>query len=419
MLNILVIGSGGREHALCWKIRQSSLCGELYCAPGNGGIWEVATCIALKDVRDTIAFCKEKDIGLVVVGPEQPLVDGVVDMLKAEGIVVFGPSKRAAQLEGSKAFTKKLCDKYNIPTAAYEEFTDLDAAENYIQTQSYPLVIKADGLAAGKGVVIAEDVLQAADALQFMFQGGFGAAGKKVVIEEFLTGTELSFFALCDGNTAVEFGSAQDHKRAYDNDQGPNTGGMGTYSPPPLATKELHQQIMETIVLPTVAGMKNDGAPFQGVLFAGLMLTKEGPKLIEYNTRFGDPETQVLMARLNSDLVPLLLASANGNLGDATVHYKSEDAVCVVMAAKGYPGEYKKHTVIQGLEQARSMANVMIFHAGTERHGEEIQAVGGRVLGVTALGSTIKDAQAKAYQAVSQIDWPDGFYRKDIANSAI
>lgn len=418
-LNILVIGSGGREHALCWKIKQSPLCADLYCAPGNGGISQVVTCVTLADAPSIVAFCMEKQIGLAVIGPEQPLVEGLADTLRAAHIPTFGPSKKAAQLEGSKAFTKQLCDKYHIPTAAYGEFSDIAAAKAYLNNNPYPQVIKADGLAAGKGVVIAENEKQAFDALEMMFAGGFGIAGHKVIIEEFLLGQELSFFALSDGERAIAFGAAQDHKRAYDNDQGPNTGGMGTYSPPPIATRVLQEEVMQTIIEPTVRAMKKEGMPFQGVLFAGLMLTSEGPTLLEYNARFGDPETQVLMARLDSDLVPLLLACAQGKLENTEVRYKKEAAVCVVMAAEGYPGSYQKGTAINNLSQASALPDTIIFHAGTALENYQIVATGGRVLGVTALGGTLKEAQGKAYKAVDTIDWKEGFCRRDIAAKAV
>lgn len=418
-LNILVIGSGGREHALCWKIKQSPLCGELFCAPGNGGISDVATCMILSDDAAILNFCLEKNIGLVVIGPEKPLVDGLADTLRAANIPTFGPSEKAAQLEGSKAFTKHICDKYHIPTAAYGEFTEIVPAQEYLKNKTYPQVIKADGLAAGKGVVIAENEAEAFAALEMMFSGGFGKAGNVVVIEEFLVGPELSFFALSDGEHALEFGSAQDHKRAFDGDLGPNTGGMGTYSPAPIATHVLHTQLMEMIIKPTVAAMKAEGMPFQGILFAGLMLTNDGPKLLEYNARFGDPETQVLMARLESDLVPILLSCANGTLETASVSYTKQAAVCVVMAANGYPGSYTKGSKISNLSQASALPDTIVFHAGTEKNGEEIRAIGGRVLGVTALGDTLKDAQAKAYIAVDVIDWKDGFCRRDIAGKAV
>jgi phosphoribosylamine--glycine ligase len=346
-------------------------------------------------------------------------VDGLADSLRAAHIPTFGPSQKAAQLEGSKAFTKQLCDKYRIPTAAYGEFIDIATAKAYLKNKPYPQVIKADGLAAGKGVVIAENETDAVAALEMMFSGGFGSAGDKVLIEEFLQGPELSFFALSDGECALEFGSAQDHKRAFDNDEGPNTGGMGTYSPPPIATAAMHAEVMETIIQPTVEAMKAEGIPFQGVLFAGLMLTKQGPKLLEYNARFGDPETQVLMARLDSDIVPILLACANGTLANVKVSYKKAHAVCVVMAAKGYPGPYQKGTKISQLDKAAGLPDTMVFHAGTKKEGDVILANGGRVLGVTALGATLKEAQARAYQAVDVIDWPEGFCRRDIAAKAL
>ena len=417
--NILIIGAGGREHALAWKIKQSPLCGTLYCAPGNGGMEEIAECISLADHDAIIEFCKNNSIGLVVVGPEQPFVDGLADDLQAAGIPCFGCNGKAAQLEGSKAFTKALCKKYNIPTAAYDEFTDAQSAKNYLAGKTYPQVIKADGLAAGKGVIIAENEAQAFEAIEHMFSGGFGEAGSKIIIEEFLTGPELSYFALCDGNAAVEFGAAQDHKRAYDNDEGPNTGGMGTYSPPPIATPELCNEIMRTVIEPTIAGLKQEGIAFKGIFFAGFMLTKDGPKLLEYNVRFGDPETQALMARLDTDILPLFLDVASGTLKPQTIAYKPEAAVCVVMASKGYPGAYEKGTVIEAVEQANALPNTTIFHAGTKREDNTLKASGGRVLGVTALGATLKEAQSNAYQAVDTIEWPMGFCRRDIAKKAI
>ncbi|MBV8938309.1 MAG: phosphoribosylamine--glycine ligase, partial [Alphaproteobacteria bacterium] len=332
---------------------------------------------------------------------------------------VFGPGKAAAQLEGSKGFTKALCGKYGIPTAAYQTFTEPESAKRHARGQRFPLVIKADGLAAGKGVVIAASEEDAVAALDSMFAGAFGAAGQRVVIEEFLEGEEVSFFALSDGETAVEFGHAQDHKRAFDRDQGPNTGGMGAYSPASCMTDGLRAQVMETIILPTVAAMKREGMPFQGVLFAGLMLTREGPKLLEYNARFGDPETQALMVRLESDLYALLSACAEGKLGEMEIRFHPGAALCVVMAADGYPGSYRQGTRIYGLEEAAAVPGVMIFHAGTAREGGEVIATGGRVLGVTARGGTIAEAQSRAYQAVDRIVWPEGFCRRDIGWRAI
>ncbi len=418
MANVLVIGSGGREHALCWRLKQSPQVQKIFCAPGNGGIAEDATCVALKSPDEIIAFCKKEAIALVVIGPEQPLVEGLADKLAAAEIPVFGPGAKAAQLEGSKGFTKEICRKYNIPTAAYGTFTDAAAARNYLKGKSYPIVVKADGLAAGKGVIIAYSEAEATAAVNDMFAGIFGESGKSVVIEEFMEGEEVSFFALSDGNAAIEFGYAQDHKRAFDGDKGPNTGGMGTYAPTPAMNDALAKTVMKTIIHPTVAAMQKEGAPFKGVLFAGLMLTKDGPKLLEYNARFGDPETQVLMARFNGDLYETLRAVAIGDLSKAKISFAPEHAVCVVMAAKGYPGAYEKGTAIRGLG-AVSTPGVKVFHAGTEKRGSDIVAVGGRVLGVTAWGKTTAEAQAKAYQAVDNIDWPQGFCRRDIAWRAL
>ncbi len=418
MANVLVIGSGGREHALCWRLKQSPQVQKIFCAPGNGGIAEDATCVALKSPDEIIAFCKKEAIALVVIGPEQPLVEGLADTLSAAGIPAFGPSAKAAQLEGSKGFTKELCRKYNIPTADYGYFTDAASARKFLKGKSYPIVVKADGLAAGKGVIIAHSEAEATAAVNDMFAGIFGESGKSVVIEEFMEGEEVSFFALSDGNAAIEFGYAQDHKRAFDGDKGPNTGGMGTYAPTPAMNDALAKTVMKTIIHPTVAAMQKEGAPFKGVLFAGLMLTKDGPKLLEYNARFGDPETQVLMARFNGDLYETLRAVAIGDLSKAKISFAPEHAVCVVMAAKGYPGAYEKGTAIRGLG-AVSTPGVKVFHAGTEKRGSDIVAVGGRVLGVTAWGKTTAEAQAKAYQAVDNIDWPQGFCRRDIAWRAL
>jgi phosphoribosylamine---glycine ligase len=419
MANVLVIGSGGREHALCWRLKDSPSVIKIFCAPGNGGIAEDATCIALKSPEEIIRFCKEQAIGLVAIGPEQPLVEGLADRLVAAGIPTFGPSKMAAQLEGSKGFTKSLCRKYNIPTADYGYFTEPDSAKGFLRGKHYPIVVKADGLAAGKGVIIAQNEQEAIAAVNDMFGGTFGDSGKSVVIEEFMEGEEVSFFALSDGNRAIEFGYAQDHKRAFDGDKGPNTGGMGTYAPTPVMNDALTKTVMETIIHPTVAAMKKEGAPFKGVLFAGLMLTKKGPQLLEYNARFGDPETQVLMARFSGDLYQTLLAVATGKLDKANISFTPHAAVCVVMAAKGYPGAYERGTVIRGLDKAAALQGVKVFHAGTERRGDQIVAVGGRVLGVTALGATTAEAQAKAYKAVDAMDWPQGFCRRDIAWRAL
>ena len=367
-MNILLLGSGGREHALAWKIAASPLTDKLYCAPGNAGTAQEAETVAL-DIGDhaaVIAFCKAKAIDFVVVGPEAPLVAGIVDDLEAAGIKTFGPTKSAARLEGSKGFTKDLCRKNDIPTAAYERFTAAAPAKDYIRKQGAPIVVKADGLAAGKGVVVAESIAQAEDAIDMMFAGSLGEAGHEVVVEEFLSGEEASFFALCDGTNAIALASAQDHKRAFDNDQGPNTGGMGAYSPAPVMTAHMQQRAMDEIILPTLRAMSAMGAPYKGVLFAGLMITADGPKLIEYNVRFGDPETQVLMLRLMSDLLPALMASRDGMLKNFDLRWYPDPALTVVMAAKGYPGAYQKGSVINGLEDAASIDGVEIFHAGTD-----------------------------------------------------
>jgi phosphoribosylamine--glycine ligase len=413
-MKILVIGSGGREHALSWRIKQSPLVSEVFCAPGNAGTREDVTCVALSAHADIIAFCKKEKIDLVVVGPEAPLVAGLADALDTAGIAVFGPSAKAAQLEGSKGFTKDLCRKYNIPTAAYERFHEAEKAKAYIREQGAPIVVKADGLAAGKGVIVAMSEPEALAAVEEIFSGRFGAAGASVVIEEFLQGEEVSFFALTDGKAAIEFGSAQDHKRVGDGDTGPNTGGMGTYAPAPVMSEALRKTVMDTIIRPTVAAMAKEGMPYKGVLFAGLMITKTGPMLIEYNARFGDPETQVLMIRLESDLVPALMACAKGGLDKVDIHFKPQVAVCVVMAAKGYPGDYAKGSTIAGLEKAAALPGVKVFHAGTEEKNGNIVAAGGRVLGVTALAHSFAVARNAAYAAVDAIDWPDGFCRRDI-----
>ena len=419
MNNVLVIGSGGREHALSWRLAQSPSVAKVFCSPGNGGITEVVTCVALRGAQDIIRFCKEQAIALVVIGPEQPLVEGLSDQLSAEGIAVFGPSKEAAQLEGSKGFMKSICAKYHIPTAAYGFFTAHSEAKAFLKDKAYPLVIKADGLAAGKGVIIATTQKEAEDALSGMFAGKFGDSGKSVVIEEFLHGEEVSYFALCDGETAVEFGYAQDHKRAFDGDEGPNTGGMGAYSPAPILTPQLRETVMQTIIMPTVKAMKREGIPFKGVLFAGLMLTDDGPILLEYNVRFGDPETQALMARFNADLFQALLACSQGGLDKVRISFRKEAAICIVMAAKGYPEHYEKGSLIRGVDKANAVDGVMVFHAGTELQDGKLRANGGRVLGITAIGATIAEAQAKGYNAVDLIDWPEGFCRRDIGWRAI
>jgi phosphoribosylamine--glycine ligase len=420
-MNILLLGSGGREHALAWKIAASPLTDRLYCAPGNAGIAREAECIALDiaNHRAVVALCKANAVDLVVVGPEAPLCAGIVDDLEAAGIKAFGPSKAAARLEGSKGFTKDLCRTNNIPTAAYERFASAAAAKDYIRKQRAPIVVKADGLAAGKGVVVAQTLPEADAAIDMMFGGGLGAAGAEVVIEEFLEGEEASFFALCDGETAIPLASAQDHKRVGDGDTGPNTGGMGAYSPAPVMTPQMTARTMDEIVRPTLRAMKAMGCPYKGALFAGLMITRDGPKLIEFNARFGDPETQVLMLRLMSDLIPALIAARDGQLKNFDLRWYPDIALTVVMAAKGYPGDYKRGSVIEGLDAAAEIEGVEIFHAGTKADGGKILANGGRVLNVCARGRTVREAQARAYAAVDRIRWPDGFCRRDIGWRAI
>jgi len=419
-MNVLLLGSGGREHALAWKIAASPLLTKLYAAPGNPGIGAEAELVKL-DVTDhaaVAAFCREKKIDLVVVGPEGPLVAGIADDLRAENIRVFGPSKAAARLEGSKGFTKDLCARYNIPTAAYGRFGDVASAKAYVEKTGAPIVIKADGLAAGKGVTVAMTLEEARAALDACFEGSFGAAGAEVVIEEFMTGEEASFFCLCDGTTALPFGTAQDHKRVGDGDTGPNTGGMGAYSPAPVMTPEMVERTMREIIEPTMRGMAELGAPFAGILFAGLMISDKGPKLIEYNTRFGDPECQVLMMRLKDDLLVLLNAAVDGQLAHTSIRWRDEAALTVVMAARGYPGTPEKGSVIRGVEDAAG-EGVQIFHAGTAINGGALVANGGRVLNVTATGATVGEAQARAYAALDRIDWPDGFCRRDIGWQAV
>lgn len=423
-MNILLIGSGGREHALAWRLAMSSRCQTLYVAPGNAGIEDVAECVNIKaeDIPGLLAFVKEKSIDFVVVGPEGPLVAGIVDELRALNIPVFGPTKAAAQLEGSKGFTKDLCKKYGMPTAAYERFTDPEKAAAFIKTMTAPIVVKADGLAAGKGVIIAQTKDEAIAAVKDMLSGNaFGAAGASVVVEEFLDGEELSFFALSDGNTVLPLTSAQDHKRVGDGDTGPNTGGMGAYSPAHMMTRELQQKIMDRLIVPTVEGMKAEGAPFTGVLFAGIMVVKGEPYLIEYNARFGDPETQALMVRLGTDLCDLLYACATGNLTnyEDKLDWSSYTSLCVVMCANGYPGTYVKNTEIKNINAADQLPHTKVFHAGTVKKDGRIIATGGRVLNVVAMGESVREAQTHAYQAVDTIQWPEGFCRRDIGGRAV
>ena len=424
-MNILILGSGGREHALAWKIAASPLTTKLYCAPGNAGIAQEAECVAL-DIADhaaVIAFCQQAKIDFVVVGPEGPLCAGIVDDLEAAGIKAFGPTKWAARLEGSKGFTKDLCKANKIPTAAYERFKAAAAAKDYVRKQGAPIVVKADGLAAGKGVVVASTVAEAEAAIDMMFGGGqdnpLGQPAWEIVIEDCMVGEEASFFALCDGDTAIALASAQDHKRVGDGDTGPNTGGMGAYTPAPIMTPDMNKRVMDEIIYPTVNALKKAGAPFKGVLFAGLMITKDGPQLIEYNVRFGDPETQVIMLRLMSDLLPALIASRDGQLKNFDLRLYPDAALTVVMAAKGYPGASAKGSVIEGLSDAAQVEGVEIFHAGTRRDGDHIVANGGRVLNVCARGNSVAQAQQRAYAAVDKIKWSDGFCRRDIGWQAI
>jgi phosphoribosylamine--glycine ligase len=416
-MKVLVIGSGGREHALCWAIAKSPDCDELYCAPGNAGIDQVAITvpIAVDDLDAIMDFVSENGVNFVVVGPEGPLVEGLVDRLEDAGVPAFGPNARAAEYEGSKGLTKDLCAKYLIPTADYARFDEPDAAKEYIRVQGAPIVVKADGLAAGKGVIMCRNVNEAYAAIDhIMTESAFGEAGAEVVIEEMMVGEEASFFALVDGKIALPLVAAQDHKAVFDGDEGPNTGGMGAYSPAPIVTKDLAERVMDEIITPTIRGAAAEGRPYKGVLYAGLMITDEGPKLIEYNVRFGDPECQPMMMRLKSDALELLLACAEGRLDKIKVEWHDAAALCVVMATEGYPGAYGKGSKIKGLDKAGALKDVMVFHAGTAEEGGNIVAAGGRVLNVTALGKTVKAAKKRAYEAVDLIDWPEGFCRSDI-----
>lgn len=421
-MKILVVGAGGREHALCWAIAESPLCDHLYCAPGNAGIASVAECVPIgaENIEALVTFATDSAIDFVVVGPEAPLVDGLADRIKEAGIKVFGPSAAAAQLEGSKAYMKDMLAKSGVPTAAYGRFTDSDAAKTYISEQGAPIVVKTDGLAAGKGVILCDTVEEAHAAVDVMMADkAFGDAGNEIVVEEFLEGEEASFFALVDGTHALPLVSAQDHKAVGDGDTGLNTGGMGAYSPAPVMTEALEAEVMETIIMPSVRAMAAEGAPYVGVLYAGLMITDAGPKILEYNVRFGDPECQVLMMRLRSDILLALIAAADGQLDKFDLRWHDDAALVVVMAANGYPGAYEKGSEIKGLDAANAMENTVVFHAGTKADGDQVLASGGRVLGVTAMGSSVTEAQTKAYAAVDAIDWPGGFCRRDIGWRAV
>ncbi len=420
-MNILILGSGGREHSLAWAVKQNPKCDRLIVAPGNAGIAMIAECASI-DVENgaaVVEFATENAIDFVIIGPEAPLAAGVADALRAAGILCFGPSQKAAQLEASKAFTKDICDACNAPTAAYAHFTDADAAKAYIREQGAPIVVKADGLAAGKGVIVAEDVDTALDAIDDMFDGSFGDAGAEVVIEEFMEGEEASWFILCDGENVLPVGTAQDHKRAYDGDKGLNTGGMGAYSPAPVMTDSVIDKAMNEIIKPCVAEMAKRGTPYQGVLYAGFMIKDGQPRLVEYNARFGDPECQVLMMRLGGQILDLLLAAAVGTLDKAQVNWADDHAMTIVMAANGYPGAYEKGSVIKGLDALVEDSSNMVFHAGTKLVDGEITANGGRVLNVTARGATLNEARERAYHAVNSIHWPDGFNRTDIGWRAL
>ncbi len=420
-MNILILGSGGREHSIAWAVMQNPKCDKLIVAPGNAGIAQIAECATL-DIEDgaaVVGFCDTNAIDFVIVGPEAPLAAGVGDRLRDAGILVFGPSQAAAELEASKRFTKAICDAAGAPTAAYAHFTDADAARAYIREHGAPIVVKADGLAAGKGVIVAETEDQALAAIDDMFGGEFGTAGAEVVIEEFMRGEEASFFVLCDGETALPIGTAQDHKRVGEGDRGPNTGGMGAYSPAPVLTDEIAQKALDRIIRPTLAEMARRGTPYQGVLYAGLMIENGEPQLVEYNVRFGDPECQVLMMRLGAQVFDLLQAAAEGRLDEARVNWADDHAMTVVMAAKGYPGAYEKGSVIKGLEDCAEDSFHMVFHAGTAEKDGRIVAAGGRVLNVTARGASLMQARDRAYAMVDRIDWPEGFCRRDIGWRAL
>lgn len=420
-MNILVLGSGGREHSLIWAIKQNPKCDHIVAVPGNAGIAEIAQCIEADptDGNSVLQICSEHAINFVIIGPEAPLVAGVSDRLRENGFLVFGPSKAAAALEGSKSFTKQICEAAAVPTAAAEVFFDKDKARSYIEDHGAPIVVKADGLAAGKGVTVAMDVSAALDAVDDIFNGKFGAAGASVVIEEFMEGEEASLFVLCDGTDALTIGTAQDHKRAFDGEKGPNTGGMGAYSPAPIVSAEIEAQSMAQIIKPTLAEMARRGTPYQGVLYAGLMISDGRPRLVEYNVRFGDPEAQVLMMRLGAQVLDLLLAVAEERLTEMQVHWAEDHALSVVLAANGYPGTYSKGATISGVEAAASDAEVEVFHAGTAQEDGQLVSSGGRVLNVTARASTLLEAKSKAYRSVELLDFPNAMYRKDIGWRAL
>jgi phosphoribosylamine---glycine ligase len=418
-MKVLVIGSGGREHALVWKIKQSPRVEKIFCAPGNAGTAEIAEniSIAVDDIKALLKFALQKEIGLTVVGPEQPLVIGIVDLFEEKGLRIFGPNESGAELEGSKSFSKDIMKKYELPTAEYKTFNSADIAKKYIKIKNCPLVVKVDGLAAGKGVLLCQttdEALAAVDSI--MGKKSFGEAGNQIVVEEFLEGEEVSVLAFCDGQTILLMDSAQDHKAAYDGDKGPNTGGMGAYSPAPIFTKTMRQKVRDRIMLPMMRAMQQEGRPYKGILYAGLMLTKTGPQILEFNARFGDPETQPLLARMDSDIVPIFEACIDGTLDQCSLEWKNESSVCVVMAAKGYPNSYDKGKPISGFKEANELPGVIVFHAGTKQHDGEVLTSGGRVLGVTATGENIHTAISRAYEAAEKIQWDGIHYRKDIGH---
>lgn len=420
-MKVLVVGSGGREHVLAWKLKQSPKVKHVICAPGNGGMAQIAECVAIKadDITGLVRFAQDQDIDLTVVGPEAPLVAGIVDAFEKAGLKIFGPNKAAAQLEGSKSFSKRFMKRHHIPTAAFETFTDADKARGYLLGAAYPLVVKADGLAAGKGVIICSNKDEALDAVDsIMTQRVFKEAGDSIVVEECLDGPEASILAISDGDNVVVLETSQDHKRIFDNDEGPNTGGMGAYSPAPVVTPALYEQIVQTVIKPTINGMKSDGTPFKGVLYAGLMLTADGPKVLEYNVRLGDPETQAVLPRLRTDLFDVLMAACEGRIKDVSLDWDPRTAVCVVVAAGGYPGQYEAGKEIIGLDQAVSKEGI-IFHAGTVATGEKVYTAGGRVLGITGFGSDVAEAIENAYRVVHKVHFEGCFFRRDIGRKAL
>ena len=420
-MNILILGSGGREHSLAWAVNQNPKCDILYCAPGNAGISKVAQCIDLniENSSDVLNFCLDKKIQFVIIGPEAPLAMGIADDLRANNILTFGPSASAAKLESSKAFTKGVCDSCNAPTAKYARFTELELAIEYVHEQGAPIVVKADGLAGGKGVIVAMTLDEAVNGLKDIFSGAFGKAGTEVVIEEFMEGEEASFFILSDGKNILPIGTAQDHKRVFDGDTGPNTGGMGAYSPAPIMTKDVTSKAISQIIQPTIDEMAKRGIPYQGVLYAGFMIKDGEPKLVEYNVRFGDPECQALMMRLGAQALDAMLACAKGELNNYKLNWADDHALTIVYAAKGYPGTYEKGSNILGLDTISESTNIQVFHAGTKEEENNIIATGGRVLNITARGSSLKEAHRLAYETIEKIQWENGFYRNDIGWRAL